>query len=70
MDAIARPRSFGIKLRRADGAPPDKQHLDAISEYEDAVRAMERAHLVADPHWIRKAETRLRTAKERLQDVQ
>ena len=70
MDAIVKPKSFGVKLTATDGAPASKDHIAAIHEYEAAVRHMETAHKVADPHWIRKAETRLRVAKERLQTVQ
>lgn len=70
MDAVVRPKSFGVKLTHTDGAPVSKDHVAAIQEYEAAVRHMDTAHKVADPHWIRRAETRLRVAKERLHAVQ
>ena len=70
MDATVRPKSFGVKLaRHTDGAPVTREYATALSEYETAVRGMEHAQLVADPHWIRKAETRLRVAKEKLQTI-
>jgi hypothetical protein len=70
MDATVRPKSVAVKLTRStDGAPVTREYAMALSEYEKAVQAKEHAQLVADPHWIRKAETRLRVAKEKLQTI-
>lgn len=70
MDATVRPKSYGLKLHHVSGAPANKDYIAAIAEYQTAVRMNERAQLVADPHWIRKAEARLRAAQERLQELQ
>ena len=60
----------GLKLSLTAGATPDKSHIAAILELEEATKENQLAKHSDNAEWLRYTTRRLRVANERLLEVQ
>jgi hypothetical protein len=68
MDAVVKPKPFGVKLKRvAEGSPA---HLKAMQELEAALKELRVAERAGDAVWQQRARRRVEKAQQQAIDTQ
>jgi ribosomal protein L32E len=70
IDAVAKPRAIGMKVRATADAPPDPVLVSAIHELEESAKEFRLAKVSGDAGWRKRTQVRFHAAKRRVAEIQ